>query len=205
MTDRPLFRSLDSALRFTYQTAPRVIGISAIAGLMAADKREGAMTREEELDAPPPRAINFDLDPVPIGIDAAAQQGLIKGFVARRSSPGRLHLLAKYAKGDERRQAQRELRDYLLTHLEDDFRPHYVVYACVSLYYGRRNVRIKDLAARVVHLIPNKEGQLPANRLRECERKCRTLSILVSGLLKDVGARAEDVATQELRVRGVIA
>ncbi len=200
-----MFRSLDHAMRFAYQSEPRVVGASSLVGMMATDKREGAPSREEELDAPPPRAINFDLEPVPIGLNAAAQQGLIKSFVARRPAPARLHILAKWANGVERREAMRALRDHLSPFLEETFRPRYIIYVYVGTYYGQRQIDVRDLAGRALYLVPKVEGQNHANWVRAAERRCRELGFHVGGLLKDLGGRSEDDATVELKNLGVIA
>ena len=173
--------------------------------LAGADDRESAPTADEEKEPAPPRVVDFDLDPKPIGVDAAGQQGLLKSFVYRQPIPERLHLLAKYARGDERRQAQRQLRDYLLPLVNNIVRPRYVIYECISIYYGKRTVTLKDLSCKVLYLVPVREGQDDAKRMREAWRMVRDMSRDVESLLKDIATRTEEMAHSELKARGVIA
>jgi len=204
-TDRPLFRSLDQALRWAWRHEPAMVKAPAIMQLAGMDERESAPTEEEEKQEPPPRVLNFDLSPKPFGIDAAGQQGLLKSFVNRQPIPERLHLIAKYATKDERREAQRMLRDYLLPLLSVIIRPRFCVYTCIGIYYGRRDVTLKDLSIKVLYLVPVREGEDDAKRNREAWRMVRDLSRDVESLLKDIATRTEELAHSELRARGVIA
>ena len=205
MTDKPLFRSLDQCLRWAWRHEPRMVKQAAIMQLAGKDDREGAQTEAEEKEPAPPRVLNFDLSPKPFGIDGAAQQGLLKSFVNRQPIPERLHLIAKYATRDERRDAQRMLRDYLLPLLNVIVRPRFVVYECIGIYYGRRNVTLKDLSCKVLYLVPVREGEGDAKRNREAWRMVRDLSRDIESLLKDLATRTEELAHSELRARGVIA
>ena len=201
--DKPLFRSLDQALRWAWRHEPRMVRPPAIMQLAGRDDRDSAPLEEEIDKAPPPRVIDFDLDPKPSGIDAAGQQGLLKSFVYRQPDPERLHLISKYAFGDERKQAQRALRDYLIPLVNNIIRPRYVIFACVSHFYGSR-ITLKDMAVRVVTIVPVKEGEDDAARMREAWRMVRDLSHDVDNLLRDVATRTEDMALSELKARGVI-
>ena len=201
--DRPLFRSLDQALRWAWRYSPRMTKPPAIMQLAGADQRESAPTEDEEKEPAPPRVIDFDLEPKPTGIDAAGQQGLLKSFVYRQPDPERLHLISKYAHGSERRDAQRALRDYLLPLINSAIRPRQLVFECVRIYYGKRDVTFKDMAVRFVHLVPEKE-QEPEQRMREAWRMVRALAHDVEGLLRDLATRSEEFAYSTLKARGVI-
>ena len=175
----------------------------AIMQLAGQDDREGAPTEDEKKEPAPPRVVDFDLDAKPHGIDAAAQIGLLKSFCYRQPSPERLHLLAKYAVGEERRAAQRALRDYLMPLINNIIRPRFVVYSCVSRYYGR-SVSFKDLALKVEYLVPTTFTNEKARR-QEAWRMVRDLSRDVESLLKDLATRTEELAHGELKARGVVA
>jgi len=199
--EKPLFRSLDQCLRWAWRHEPRMVKQAAIMQLAGKDDREGAQTEAEEKEPAPPRVLNFDLDPKPFGIDGAAQQGLLKSFVNRQPIPERLHLIAKYATRDERRDAQRALRDYLLPLVNASIKPRHMIYMLVSRFYGRP-VAFKELAIKIEYLM---RGTEPEERMREAWRFVRATSHDVDDLLKSLATRCEETAYSELRQRGVIA
>ena len=203
LQDRPLFRSLDQCLRYAWRNQPRMVKPPAIMQLAGVDEREGAPAPGEEKEPAPPRILNFDLDRKPTGLDAAGQMGLLQSFVRRQPAPERYHLSAKYAGGEERKDAQRALRDYLLPLINQVLRPRHLVYVLVGRYYGRRDVVFKDWAVKLLYLVPQQEN--PVERMQEAWRMVRDLAADIDGLLADLAARTEDLAVAELRERGVIA
>ena len=202
MTDsRPLFRSLEQCLRWAfgcgvvrgptklakahralmdtrslerphgdYQAAADAIGVTVVALHELLDP----VLDREELPLP---SRDPDLDRLPDRDDAPAQVGMILGFVSRQPRPERQHLIAKFAYGDERRQAQRELRDYMIPLVNQMWRSRYEIFVCVCRFYGSHHEAPHDVA----------------------------LDRDVGDLLQDLAARTEDLATSELRARGVIA
>lgn len=196
--DRPLFRSLEQCLRWAWRHEPRMVAPPVIHRMVGNDDREQIADEEA-----PPRVSNFDLDPKPVGVDAAGQQGLLKSFVYRQPDPERLHLIAKYAHGEERRAAQRALRDYLIPLVNNVIRPRYVIFSLVAHYYGRNDVSYKDLSSKVLYLVP--ENKPDKQRKREARRMVSDLGFDVNSILKDIATRSEELAYSELKAKGVIA
>ena len=225
--DRPLFRDLGHALTWAYrwQSAPGPTQLAAVhkafqatvtpecphGNYQAAADALGVERHEvrqilapiQDQNAEPVRSRDPDLDPVPYGIDASAQCGFLKSFVARQPTPERWHLLAKFARGDERRQAQRMLRDYLIPLVNNILRPRNILFQSVGHFYGK-GFEAKMLARKILYLVAEQEGEKPESRMWRAVRMVRALDEDVSILLQDIGAKTEIIATDELRARGVI-
>lgn len=223
--DRPLFRELSSCLKWAfgygvvrkptalanahralmdtrndtcprgdYQKAADTIGVSV---RELRDLLDPVLDREE-LPLP---SRDPDLDRLPGRDDAPAQAGLILGFVHRRPRPERQHLIAKFAFGEDRRQAQRELRDYLRPLVNDMLKPNFVIYTLIARFYG---LPVEDgfLPRRVLHLVP---GNTREQRQVAAKRMVDGMAVDIEGWLQPLATRCEELATDELRARGVIA
>ena len=228
MQERPAFRDLHHALTWAlrYDSERRPTELAAAHKAFeatktpefphgryqeAADKLEISAGELRQMLAPihnpepaPVRGRDPDLDPVPYGQDALGQVGLIRSFVARQPTPEKWHLLAKFAVGDERRQAQRALRDYLIPLSDHVLRHRNTMFLGVAHYYGLP-VDVKALAKRILYLIHAIDGEKPENRLSRARRMVVEVHAEIEDFLKGLATRAEESATEELKARGVIA
>ena len=228
MLERPLFRSLDQCLRWAfgegvvrgptklakahralmdtrslerphgdYQAAADAIGVTVVALHELLDP----VLDREELPLP---SRDPDLDRLPDRDDAPAQVGMILGFVSRQPRPERQHLIAKFAYGNERRQAQRELRDYLLPLIDDMLKPRFLVFMLVARFYG---LTMEDEFLRhkaLSYLLPAHYKNYEM-RVAAAGQMVDRMSRDINGLLADVATRTEDLAYCELKARGVVA
>ena len=195
-----LFPDLDSCLRWAFRSTPIVMKPGVLARMVGRDER--ASPADEDAVVRP--TVNPDIDAKPTGLDAAAQKGMLLGYVNRQPVPERFHLIAKYAIGDERKGAQIELRDYLLPLMNDILRHRWVMLQCVGRYYGKP-VTFKDLGARILYLIPPVEGEKPETRMGRAWRSVRETSREIDDHLKSLASRTEEQCYGELKARGVIA
>lgn len=227
---RPLFRSLDQCLKYAfsygvergptalakahrawmetrtdecphgdYERAAEILGGAAGKYVSAGDLRDllVPVLNREELPMP---SRDPDLDRLPDRNEAPAQVGLILGFVYRQPRPERQHLIAKYAFGDERAIAQKELRDYLLPLVDDMVKPRYTIYLLVARFYGL-SIELSAVQRTVRNFAL---GDTPQDRARLAEQMVDRLRRDVDEHLQSISMRTEDAACSELRARGVI-
>jgi hypothetical protein len=199
--EKPLFVSLDAALKWAYNSEPSLVGTAGIFRMMGYDNRDSS--KDVEVETTPLPTVNPDLDRLPTGLDAVVQIGMIKSFVMRQPDPARLHLLSKYAHDNERIAARRALRDYLMPFLGSTIRPRYVIYHCVCRYYGKP-IAFNDLASGIVYLVPKHKRETAKKRMGKAWRMVRSMSMDVDSLLKDIATRTEELAHFELKEMGLI-
>ena len=198
MVERPLFRTVDAALKWAFQ--PRYARAVQSSHVLLPFMKRDRLGDDRVTDAPI-RAVDPGLERAPIGLDAAAQAGMLQSFVIRQPDPRRLHLLSKYAHGELRNAARRALRDFLIPLMRQTIRPRFVVYECVGRYYGKRIV-FKDLSIKVLYLVP--EGGDEAKRMRSAWRMVREIAREVDSWLKQISTQTEQAAHEELQNMGVI-
>jgi hypothetical protein len=198
MTDRPLFRSVDAAFKWAFQ--PRYARAVQSSHILLPYMKKDRLGEDRVTDAPI-HAVDPGLERTPIGLDAAAQAGMLCSFVLRQPDPRRLHLLSKYAHGELRQQARRALRDFLIPLMRQTIRPRFAIYECVSRHYGKRIV-FKDLASKVLYLVP--EGGTEAKRLQRAVRMVRELARDTDSWLKQISTQTEQAAHEQLKQSGVI-
>ncbi len=187
-------------MKWAFRSTPSMIKPTVLARMAGADNRESSA--DEEAVVRP--TVNPDIDPRPIGLDAAAQKGMLLGYVGRLTTPERWHLIAKYALGDERKGAQIELRDYLTPLINDILRHRRTMFECVARFYGKP-VKDTELADRILYLVPPVENEKTVNRKQRAKRIVTNLSLEIEDHLKSLATRAEERSFLELRARGVIA
>jgi len=200
VTERALFDGLDSCMKWTFRHQVSAFRPTILARMAGADNRESVA----DGDAVVLPTVNPDIDPRPVGLDAAAQKGMLLGYVGRLPTPERWHLVAKFALGDVRRGAQIELRDYLVPLMNDILRHRRTILECVARFYGKP-VKLKDLADKILFLIPPVEGEKESNRKARAMRSVTSLSLDIEDHLKSLASRTEELAYSELKMRGVIA
>lgn len=192
--DKPLFASADAALRWAYRTQPSAVKMSSVSKFM------GRYSREDDDDQAVPPSADPGLERKPTGLEAAAQIGMIKGFVNRLPTRERHYLIGRYAIGRERQYARAVLGDALLPVLSGAIRPPRIVYQLVCRHYGRRVV-FHALAQRILYLFP----EMPEpKRSRHVYRLVRRMSGDIDRALRDIGGSADVVAHQYFHDQGVI-
>jgi hypothetical protein len=121
------------------------------------------------------------MEPLPRGLDAYAQAGMIKGVISRQHYPYTFHVWARYSFGQERKQGIREMTRYTLPRLGTGAHNRRLTMALVERYYRYdQAVLLKDLAHRF---------NLHVNTITERKRRVSTvleaLESIVTGVLMD--------------------
>jgi len=197
---RPLFRTVNDAMRYAFrQRDARPLQSSHLLVPLMQKQR---LEKDGPADAPV-RAIDPSLDRIPPGL-AGVQASMLQNFVRRQSIPRNLHLFSKYSHGEERRQAQRALRDFLIPLLRQTIKPRFLIFQCVCRYYDRREMTFTDLACRMAPLIEKKEGETSEKHMRRAWRQVRELSREVDSWLQQIGMQSEDAAYSQLEGLGVV-
>lgn len=125
-SDRPLFRTVDEALRWAYRVQRAAPKTSALAQWIG--KRRPAPL-------------------LPLGLDGAAQAGMIKAAVESLQPHQRNATVARYGQGRERAAARAALIDYIRPRFGTGISPYRMVRELVAKYFGKQ-VWVADLADR---------------------------------------------------------
>lgn len=144
--DRPLFRTIGEALIWAWYSAPArasTVNPSSVVSMISEDNREQVDGEKRKRSSD-----SFMFDRKPNGYSAAAQAGLIKGYVSRLPRDECCHIMAAYLRGRERARARRVLTGIILSYIDEGWERRRLVLRLIAKHYGKPGIHIDDLAER---------------------------------------------------------
>lgn len=146
MMERPLFRDLQSCLRWAWYGSildGDTVKGPAWAQYQAEDKRD------RDPEEKPPQSRNPDVGGVPRGLLAAGQAGAIKRHVLAMPGDEGCHVMVKFLMGAERHQARRLLRPLVADYIGLHGAERRAAGLLMASYYGRKDVTFTKIAEQV--------------------------------------------------------
>ena len=184
MIDRPLFRDLQSALRWAWYgsiDASNTVKGPSYASLQKDDERE-------QIDGEKPAPFNTEFGGVPRGLLAAGQAGAIKRHVMAMPGDEGAHVLMKFLAGREQREGRRILRRLVADYVGASGVDRRAVGLLVAWHYGAKGLSASSIAEKV---------EIDRRRVAKLNNRVRIT-------LDALGCRAEERLYQTLRDRGVV-
>jgi hypothetical protein len=191
-SERPLFESLDAALRLAYRARPSTLARSRWSRMIVSrgDAR---------------RLRNPDLDPMPHGYEAAGLVGEVKRVVEARPPIEQAHLTAKFAPGRVSREAQRVLLPHVSHLLRDGDLAAIVGWMTlrfISRFYGYGRGRLSLLAMNLE--LPQRAGEKAANHHKRRLRLLKEAERRVHVFLQSLATDAEESVYSALKDKGLV-